>query len=240
MREVLHYISMTAELTAAVVGILLMIIIIRRNPKYLGNVFMGLSICFLGVFALTIFIYDAIPEVWAIQLFLPIGICFIVTAGLFMYYTFNILSESTKWFNEKKNWLPSTLLVIGFILYIIIFPVVIIESINPPNTRIEMLPLIIMVVLLLYFLVSVLIKIQNVAIKVKVEPFHSQMRYFRAGIITLIIALFINAITQVFENMGVLDNIFYIVLLIGEIIFAYSFLGFRNNEEKEQNASENE
>jgi hypothetical protein len=232
MVDIMFIISLLSELISGIIGIALMFVIIIKNRRYLGNIFMGLALGGLGFYTFFVFMYDVIAKPWAIQVFLPIGISCVVLAGLFLYYTFNILSESTKWFDALKNWVPSLVVVILFIIYIFSVPFIFIESLEPPNTRIEIVPLVLMLLILLYFLFNVLAKIQRVALKSLTGTALQRMIHFRTAIVILIIALFVNIPTQLFENMGLLDQIFYIMIAIGEITFGYAFL-FVRGENKE-------
>ncbi len=188
---------------------------------------MGLALGGLGFYTLFVFMYDLIAEPWAIQLFLPIGISCVVLAGLFLYYTFNILSESTKWFDNLKNWVPSLIVVIVYIIYILFVPFIYIESLDPPNTRIELVPLVLMLLLLLYFIIKVLTKIQKVALKSLTGTALERMIHFRTAIVILLLSLFVNIPTQIFENMGLLDQIFYIMIAVAEAMFGYAFIVVR-------------
>ncbi len=219
--QIFGYIS---EALTTVVGLFLMINVIKKDPRYQGNLFMGIAIGSIGAYTGLILIYDIIAQSWAIFLFLPIAMSVILFGAMMLFFSFKIMSESTKWFDRKVRWVPW---VLAWLIYsIIIFNIdfITIEDAETVKTQVAILPLLFLVLLLFSFLVKTAYEIKTVGLKVTEGISKERMKIFQKGIYIMIISIFVNIPAHLFDGLAVLTLIFFYVLLAGECMIAYAFL----------------
>jgi hypothetical protein len=229
--EPLRFLGLLSELITSITGLFLMFFVYRKNPDYTGNKLISISIGSVGMYTLFVFIYDIIQKEWAIKFFLPIAISFIVIGAMLFYFTMKVLIYSTKWFEKKIKWGVFIIIVLIFIIVINFGDFVTVTNLNPVNSSFDLIPLSIMALLLFYFILASLYYINTVAIKILEGIAKKRIMYFRLGLYIFLLSLCVNVVTNLFDNMEILDLVFYFLLFIGEGTFAYAFL-FKNDEKK--------
>ena len=148
--EYLQILGIIFELLTTVAGFASTYLILKRNPKYIGNRMMATSTTFIGLYTLFILFYDLVAEVWAVQVFLRAAMISILFVGVFIFYTIQILVFSSKNLMKKRNWVPFLLASLVYAVYLILEEnFITIHSIDPVNVSINMLPLLILIAQLL-------------------------------------------------------------------------------------------
>lgn len=185
------------------------------------------------VYVLFVFLYDIIQTLLSIEIFLRIAMICILTATLFFFYSMNCMVSSSSWFQDKKKWVPYIIAIIGYIIYLILAPLVDVVSTNPLNIGIELPPLVIMVILMLHFLIASLSKLFRFGIKKTEGLSQKKMKIFAAGLILSVISIFINVASQIFSDSiagEILDVVFFFSLACSVVVIAFGFLLERKKE----------
>ncbi len=218
--QILGYIF---EITAIVAGILTAIIIFSKKNKYLANTFMAFGNLFIGLYVAFILAYDIIGEPWAIQTFLPIAMCCILIGTLMIFFSMMCIVKSEKWFDNWSRWVPYVLIVIAYGVYILTNKnfITILET-EVVNTQIDLIPLGILVVLLLFFLGASEYVVIAFGIKKTEGDSRKKMKLFSTGILFGILAIIFNVVSQIVAE-GALGEIFD-VLFFGVLAVCVVFL----------------
>jgi hypothetical protein len=198
---------------------------------------MALATTLIGSYLFTIFIYDYFtPDLTSIfpSLFLKMGMIFALIGGTLFYFTMQCMVNSTSWFSVKMRWIPYILIDLAAIIFFIAVPLIDTFELNPNpdffqgrvNVQIFMGPLIVMVVLLFYYILSSIFYLQGHGIKKAEGTSKRKMVIFQTGLIIFLIAMFVNASSQfVSGTVGiVLDVIFLGMVSIGLAFLAASLL----------------
>ncbi|MHA1520775.1 MAG: hypothetical protein ACTSRK_11385 [Promethearchaeota archaeon] len=212
------------EITAIVAGILTALIIFSKKSKYLANTFMAFGNLFIGLYVAFILVYDIIGKTWAIQTFLPIAMTCILIGTLMLFFSMLCIIKSDKWFDDWYHWVPYVLIVIAYAIYILTNKnfITILDT-EVVNTQIDLIPLGILVVLLLFFLGASEYVVIFFGIKKTEGDSRKKMNLFSTGIIFGIIAILINVVSQIMAEgtLGeILDVIFFGTLAICVVLLS--------------------
>ena len=201
--------------------------ILKRKSKFLCSNLMAVGTTFIGLYVLFVFLYDVIQTLWSIEIFLRFGMISILIATLFFFYSMNCMVSSSSWFQNKKKWVPYIIIIIGYIIYLILAPLVDVVSTSPLNIGIELPPLVIMVIMMLHFLVASLSKLFRFGIKKSEGLSKKKMKIFAIGLILSVLSIFINVASQIFSDSTageILDVIFFFSLACSVVVIAFGFL----------------
>jgi hypothetical protein len=223
--NVVNVIGYFSEILTTVVTFFLAFFIIKKDRKYIANVLVGLGVASIGGYTLSIFILDISATEWVIHLFLPLALVIIMLGTLFLYFGFQVLSNSVKWFDKKIRWVPYLAFWAIYSIWIMADQSLteIISTIPVVQTRFNIVPLAIMVLYLFFFLIITIIEIRR-TLKIVDGVVKKRMLYFKYGIIIMIFAIIEVIPAHLFDGLIVLSYIFFYILLIGSIIIAYAFL----------------
>ncbi len=224
-----HYI----EVFGFIVGLISAIAILRKDSKYLANIYLALANILIGIYLICIFTYDIINELWAINVFLRIGMISLLFATLFIYYAMIIIMKSSQVFKETKLVYVNLVVGIAIAIYFIITDFIHLKeaSVGNVNVQIDLLPLAMILVYLFYLTtVSIVITFKFGINRIsKGEKGYSKIRSFGVGLILFIIALLVNVVSQITTNdlLGVIfDVLTFIILVLGMLFISFSVLDF--------------
>lgn len=226
--QALQIIGYIFEIIAIVAGLLTATYIFVKRAKYLGNIFMGLGNLFIGVYVLFILLYDYIGEAWAILTFLPIAMCCIMLGTMFVFFSMMCFVNSDKWFKIWYHWLPFIAISAAYSIYILTNQTFIeILDTELVNTKLDLIPLAILVVILLFYLGSSEYLVVVHGIKKTTGSSKQKMKRFSGGIIVGIIAILINILSQILANETIgtsLDVLFFATLAICVILLTLAII----------------
>ena len=226
-----HYI----EVFGFIVGLISAISILRKDSKYLANIYLALANILIGIYLICIFTYDIIGELWAIKLFLRIGMISLLFATLFIYYAMIIIMKSSQVFKETKwvyvNLVIGIAIAIYFIVEDFIREIPSVEVGGNVNIQIDIIPLALILVYLFYLTtISLYITFKYGINKIpKGEKGYTKIRSFGVGLILFILTLFVNVVSQITSNvlLGVIfDILTFSILVLGMLFISFSVLDF--------------
>ena len=209
--------------------------ILRKDSKYLANIYLALANVLIGIYLICIFTYDVIKELWAINVFLRIGMISLLFATLFIYYAMIIIMKSSQVFKETKwvyvNLVIGIAIAIYFIVEDFIREIPSVEGAGNVNIQIDIIPLALILVYLFYLTtISLYITFKYGINKIpKGEKGYSKIRSFGVGLILFILTLFVNVVSQITANilLGVIfDVLTFSILVLGMLFISFSVLDF--------------
>jgi len=219
-----NFVGYFSELFTTVVTFFLAYSIIKRDHKYLGNLLIGSGVASIGGYTLCIFIYDIAATPWVIHLFLPIGMSWIMFGTLCLYFGFQVLNNSVKWFDKKRRWIPYLVVWAIYTVWILADQSLLhIESLAPVKTQFAVSGLAIMVLFLFFFLIKTMIEIVK-TLKIVKGTMNKRLKIILYGIIVMIFAIVEVIPAHLFEGLVVLAYVFFYIICIGAAIIAYAFL----------------
>jgi len=225
--EYLQILGIIFELLTTIAGFVSTYLILKRNPKYIGNRMMATSTTLMGLYTLFILFYDLVAEVWAIQVFLRAAMISILFVGVFVFYTIQILVFSSKNLMKKRNWVPFLLASLGYSVYLIFEQnFITILSIDPVNVSINMLPLLILIAQLLFYVLFSLFFLVKNGIMQSTGQTKKKITIYTLGLSLTLIAIVINIISQlVAADMGeILDVVYFAIIWLSVTIMSIGFL----------------
>ena len=224
-----HYI----EVFGFIVGLISAISILRKDSKYLANIYLALANILISVYLICIFIYDIINELWAINVFLRIGMISLLFATLFIYYAMIIIMKSVQVFKETKLIYVNLVIGIAIAIYFIITDFIHQEEahVGNVNIQIDIIPLAMILVYLFYLtIISIIITFKFGINRIsKGEKGYSKIRSFGVGLILFILTLFVNIVSQITSDdvLGVIfDVLTFVILVLGMLFISFSVLDF--------------
>jgi hypothetical protein len=225
--EYLQILGIIFELLTTVAGFVSTYLILKRNPKYIGNRMMATSTTFIGLYTLFILFYDLVAEVWAVQVFLRAAMISILFVGVFIFYTIQILVFSSKNLMKKKNWVPFLVASLVYSVYLILEQnFITILSIDPVNVSINMLPLLILIAqLLFYVLFSIFFLVKNGIMQTTGQT-KKKITIYTIGLSLTLIAIVLNIISQlVAADVGeILDVVYFAIICLSVSVMSIGFL----------------
>ncbi len=234
-----HYI----EVFGFIVGLISAYSIFRKDSKYLANIYLTLSNILISIYLICIFTYDIIEELWAINVFLRIGMISLLFATLFIYYAMIIIMKSVQVFKETKmvyvNLLIGIAIAIYFIIDDFIHEIESVEGGGNVNIQIDKIPLVMILVYLFYLTtISIIITFKFGISRIsKGEKGYSKIRSFGVGLILFILTLFVNVVSQITSDvvLGVIfDVLTFSILVLGMLFISFSVLDFSFLKRKEK------
>ena len=223
----LQVLGIIFELLTTVAGFVSTYLILKRNSTYIGNRMMASSTAFIGLYTLFILFYDLLAVEWAIQVFLRAGMIAILFAGVFIFYTIQVLVFSSKILLKKINWVPFLVISLGYTIYLILERNFIhINSVDPVDVQIIMTPLLILIVQLLFYVgFSLFFLIRN-GIMQSTGQTKKKITVYTIGLSFTLIAIIINIISQLVEaELGmVLDVVYFAMISLSVSVMSVGFL----------------
>jgi len=230
-----HYI----EVFGFVVGLISAISILRKDSKYLANIYLAFANFLISIYLICIFTYDIINKLWAINVFLRIGMISLLFATLFIYYAMIIIMKSVQVFKETKFVYVNLVIGIAIATYFIIADFITQEEayVGNVNIKIDIVPLAMILVYLFYLTtISIVITFKYGIKRIsKGEKGYTKIRSFAIGLILFIIALLVNVVSQITPNdlLGVIfDVLTFIILVLGMLFISFSVLDFSSLRRK--------
>ncbi len=232
------------EVFGFIVGLISAIAILLKDSKYLANIYLALANILIGLYLICIFIYDIINELWAINVFLRIGMISLLFATLFIYYAMIIIMKSVQVFKETKLIYVNLVIGIAIAIYFIITDFIHQKeaSVGNVNIQIDMIPLAMILVYLFYLTtISIIITFKFGINRIsKGEKGYSKIRSFGVGLILFILTLFVNVVSQITEDdsLGVtFDVLTFSILVLGMLFISFSVLDFSSLRRKKKETS---
>ena len=224
-----HYI----EVFGFLVGLISAIAILRKDSKYLANIYLALANILISTYLICIFTYDIIQTLWSINIFLRIGMISLLFATLFIYYAMIIIMKSVQVFKETKMIYVNLVIGIAIAIYLIMTDFITQDEahVGNVNIQIDIIPLAMMLVYLFYLTaISIYITFKFGINRIsKGEKGYSKIRSFGVGLILFILTLFINVVSQITTNdvLGVIfDVLTFVIMVIGMLFISFSVLDF--------------
>ncbi len=222
-----HYI----EVGGTIISILSAIAILRKK-KYLANTFLAIASLLVGVYLISIFIYDIINEFWAVNLFLRIGMISLLFSSLLFFYTMFVMMKSSKLFYQSKIVYINLALCLAGSVYFSVTDFISLQDsyVGNVNIQIDIIPLAIMVLILLYFMITSIIITINFGLKKipKHTSPYKKISMYLYGLSCFIVGLFINIVSQITSNdyLGAICDVLYMsFIVLGLICLSYSVIG---------------
>ena len=225
--ELLQLLGIIFELLTSIAGFVSTYLILKRNPKYIGNRMMAASTTLMGLYTLFILFYDLVAEVWAVQVFLRAAMISILFAGVFIFYTIQILIFSSKNLMKKRNWVPFLLASLGYSVYLIFEQnFITILSIDPVNVSIYMLPLLILIAQLLFYVLFSLFFLVKNGIMQSTGQTKKKISIYTLGLSFTLVAIVLNIISQlVAADLGeILDVVYFAIICLSVSVMSIGFL----------------
>jgi hypothetical protein len=205
----------------------LMLIYQRRSSQVpLGNTFLALANCCVGIYALSTIIYSIIGQEWAVIAFLKLGMAAIIMAVLLLYFTMQTLIYSSKWITIHKIrfWVPFiTAILINMVL--IFTDYIIVKNASTAETQFQPIPFALFSVFVALMLIYSAITLYYFGIRKTTGTSRKRMQFFFIGLIFIIVALIVDVLGNIIENEVLFDTLLFGVLSCGVLFAATSFLG---------------
>jgi hypothetical protein len=224
--QILAYIF---ELITTIAGLTGAYFILKRDRKYAGNRWMAAGVGFIAIYTLFIFLYDVFSYYWTIQIFLRIGMICVLFGGMALYFTIKVLMFSSKIFLLKRNWLPYFTIFAVYVIYLVFFTptFIVIRSYEPVDVQINLIPLLLLIVQLLFYLGFSMYYLIFSGIKQSSGQTKKKLTIFTAGLSSTLIAIFINIASQIVSGLilgQISDVIYFAVLAVSISTMTFGFL----------------
>ena len=134
-----NILSLIFEIIPTILGVFGAIILLKKNSKYLANRLMAIGTFFIGCYSFFIFLYDLLEMEWAILLFLPIAMSFILLGTMSIYFAILVISRTSSIFKNKWRWVPFLVVSILYSIYFNVNPSIItIKSMDPVDSSVDL------------------------------------------------------------------------------------------------------
>ena len=235
--EFLQILGYIFEGIGLISGVIIATIVMRRDPRYLGNKLMATSTILLGVYMGSILAYDILYPIFQIALIIQIlyRVCVIALflGTMFLFFTINVMSRSSAWFT-KKNTIPYAVII--FVYGVSIFFIDFLEILpgDQVNTRTSnMIPLYILIAGVVYFIVFSMVGLYKYGISKSEGVRKKKMITFFSGLAVSMLAVIINILSNILPDpLGVLDVVFFGVLATAMVVMTFGFVGKQVENEK--------
>jgi hypothetical protein len=240
----LQTIGYIIEAITILAGVISIYYVLRRNRKYLGNVMMASSIGCVTLYIFSITVYDIfLPitenEIW-VDIFLPIAMFAIVSAGMFMFFTMMTMTKGAWWVKNLKKSGIYIAVVAAWGIFILSqgWKYIWVDDYEIVDTGQNLFLKIILGVVLLFFIVGSIILTYKSGIKKTDGITKKKLIRFEIGLCIMLFALIFNIVKGFVgggPNVGgILDMIYFGILAGGTVVFAISILTKEKHHENEE------
>ncbi|UYP47218.1 hypothetical protein NEF87_003503 [Candidatus Lokiarchaeum ossiferum] len=217
--SLLQVIRTTFLVITTLIGVYSSVKIIQKN-KTLMNYLMAAYTFLIGLYTFTVILYDFITEL--VYFLIPFGILALFLSTLSIYFSVQCMLKSQEWFDKKERWIPFLILWVAYaiILYSVDL-VTIVSNDDVINTQVEMWPLLIGIVFIMFFLIFTLVNLFQ-ASKAFETP-NQKVQLFIYSVSINIVAVIVSVISQVVTDGGYIDLVFYMLISISALIMLKVF-----------------
>jgi hypothetical protein len=218
------------EILSFISGLISLIVIIRKDPKYYPNRFAGIGIFLVGCHPFAIFLYDIIATDLAVQILLRVAICSSLIGITLIFFSILSLVNSVEWFKSHLYWLIFVIIDIVVVMYLIFVDFIEFGTsiVGNVNITMNLVPLAIDILLVLFYLFMSIYHLYYNGIKHVSNPKQrKKMKIFLFGLIFSLVGIFATIVSQIVSNekIGVIfDIIFLAGLSLSSLIMMISFL----------------
>jgi hypothetical protein len=227
--ELLQVLGYIFELIGFLAGIIIAVAVLKRDSEYAGNRMMALAAILIGMYPGGILIYDIIGTDLVIEIFLRVAIISMLFGGLSLFITMQIMVHSSAWLKFKERYVPYTIGLIVFAVWIIITDfITIIHTTGTVNTQTDPLPLMLMVLVIVFFLLLTMFDLYLHGIKKAQGVQKKKMTIFFSGLAICFLAIILTVASNLTSNVdlgAILDVFFFMVLAIGMVVMMLGFVG---------------
>ena len=238
VQQFLQILGFIFEGIGLVAGIIIAVVVLKKDAKYVGNQLMAASMILLGVYMGAILFYDIVyPLVkldWIVQTFYRICVIALFFGTMALFFSTKVMSQSSAWLT-KKNTIPYAVIILAYSIMIWFIPFLTIVSGDQVNTQTEIMwPLYILIAGVSYFIIMSMIGLYRFGISKSEGARKKKMITFFSGLAVSMLAIVINVLSNILDDpLGILDVIFFGVLAIAMITMTFGFIG-RQNGSKSQ------
>jgi hypothetical protein len=222
----LQYIGYIAEAIGTIAAYFAAYKVYKKNSQYIGNKLMALSIGFIGTYIGSILVYDLIRQALIIQIFYRIGISSLLLGTILLYFSMEVLVHSSVWLKKKVLIISLLVFWIIYTIFICVSDIITIIDISVANTQMDMIPLLILAVSLLFLLITSILDLYLHGFR-KAEGSHKKnMLLFLVGLLVALGGLFISVGSSLTEdeNIGfIMDILFFSILAFSQVLIARGF-----------------
>jgi len=203
----------------------------KKNSQVpLGNTFLALGAFFLGIYALFTIIYSLIGQEWAIITFLKLGMVSLMIGVLFLFYTMQILTYSSKSIKIKKISYWGSLVAFLVIALILLFTnyITVVDSATGA-THFQSLQFYLFAIFVAFMLVYSTIPLYRFGIKKNTGETKKRAQFFLIALLFFIGSLFIDAIGNIIEIEALFDTLLFAFISIGILFATRAFYGKKSD-----------
>ncbi len=227
MVEILGFLGFVSELVIAFAGFAIAYFTLKKNSKSIPHRLLALSTLLIGVYGVSIFLYDVTGIEILILVLLRLGTIALFFGVVFLYFTFQVIVHTKVWLEPKLNTWPY---IIGVSIYAIIFctwdgAVTIVNSTPPVDSKIDIVLTIILGLSILLLLLMTMFNLYRFGIKPSEGEKRKKMTIALSGFLICMAALFLNIASALVAEGAIFDIAFFLVLAGGMVVIAYGFIG---------------
>ena len=222
--QILLSIKIILEFIALGAGFSISIMVLRRNKSETLNRLISLAAALFGIYILANLIYDLIPEIAVIEVFLRISLIAALFSIIFWYFSIECILNSITWLKKWQN--TSIYLGLAIIYSIWICFIDFIHGFDPQGIRvnIDYLPLIILSLALFFFTIRSTWILNKYGIKKSKDSAKKHMLIIFYGFILQLIAIIINIFANIVTEGTIFLIAFYALNTVGIILIGIGFM----------------
>ncbi len=227
MLELIGIIGFISELVIAFAGFAITYFTLKKDSKSIPHRLLALSTLLIGVYGVSIFIYDVTGIEILVLILLRLGTVALFFGVVFLYFTFQVIVHTKDWLGRRLNTLP---LIIGVSIYALVFfvwdgAVTIINPTPPVDSKIDITMTIILGVSILLLLLATMFNLYRFGIKPSEGDKRQKMTIALVGFLFCLAALFLNIASTLAAEGSLFDIAFFLILAGGMAVIAYGFIG---------------
>jgi hypothetical protein len=214
------------QMILAVGSIFIVILLLAKNRKYLGNQLLATSFGFVAVYVTFIFLYKVLDSASLMQYSIRISFASLIVAVLFMFLTIEVLTHSTEVFKAHfKRYVVWFILGVVIIGMMIIMDWVYVTGDDISTLEYNMIVFGPFAGYVAFMLIFSMIKLYWFGIrKASGKPKLSLWSFF-TGLTFMLLGLVIEGLGSVFEGYEVLfDILLFLSLSLGVLFMSLSLL----------------
>ena len=216
-----------SEVLIVITGIFSAYWILRKNKEYLANKLISGAFFLIGLYGLAFLIYDLIASVPVIQISYRLGLAFLITGVLMLFFGVKILAHSQFWVKKSKLVPIGVLFTIGYIIWISFSDFIQVVALQPVvNTRINLTQLAVLILAVYLMMGNALNDIIRYGLKRVQGDVYKRMLVFTIGYSLTLLSAVISTISQIISGVDVyFDIAYFVVLSISLMIMTAGLVG---------------
>ncbi len=227
MVELIGIIGFISELAISFAGFAITYFTLRKDSKSIPHRLLALSTLLIGVYGVSIFIYDVTGIEILVLILLRLGTIALFFGVVCLYLTFQVIVHTREWLDRRLNTWP---LIIGVSIYTIVFyvwdgAVTIINPTPPVDSKIDLTMTIILGISILLLLLVTMFNLYRFGIKPSEGDKRRKMAIALVGFLLCLAALFVNIASTLAAEGALFDIAFFLILAGGMAVIAYGFIG---------------